>query len=385
MRPLTEVKASLPSAWYHDPAHYIRELQAVWYKDWVCVGRDESLPRDGDYFVVAIGTQSIIVTRSSEDGIRAFHNTCRHRGSALCAENSGRFSNGRIICPYHTWTYSLDGELLQTPGRFDAAGFRAEDFSLYGVHVESWRGFIFVNLSETPELSLLEFLGEEVGEVKNWPLETMRTVHQERFTVACNWKVFWENYSECYHCARIHPELCKVMPLYAKGVFDFADLPDWNPRFEGDAGRGGVGGGAKTWTKTGAMALPVIQGPTEDELARGVVFSSFASSLYVVGHPDYVRSVRMLPTGPESIELVIDWLLPADFEPESEEQLDGIVELARLVVQQDGDICELNQRGLHSERHSSGVLVPQEYELWHFHENIREKLARLNDSQEPPC
>ena len=70
-------------------------------------------------------------------------------------------------------------------------------------------------------------LGEEVGEVQNWPLESMQSVHQETFSVACNWKIFWENYSECYHCAKIHPELCKVMPLYAKGVFDFADLPEF--------------------------------------------------------------------------------------------------------------------------------------------------------------
>jgi len=127
----------------------------------------------------------------------------------------------------------------------------------------------------------------------------------------------------------------------------------------------------------GEISLPLLTGPTDEERQQGVVFSSFASSLFVVGHPEYVRSVRMRPTGPESIELCVDWLLPASYEVEDARQIEPILELARLVVEQDGVACELNQRGLHSNRHESGVLVPQEYELWHFHQSIRSKLDNL--------
>lgn len=375
MRTLSEVRPTLPADWYYDADHYASELEAIWYRDWICVGRSESLQRDGDYFVVGLGTQSVIVTRLAEDRYHAFHNTCRHRGSKLCQHDTGRFRNGRIICPYHTWTYSLEGDLVATPGRFETTDFDAAHYPLYKVNVGSWRGFIFVNLAATPACSLEDFLDDEADTLRNWPLEELRSVHREVFAVACNWKLFWENYSECYHCPRVHPELCKVMPVYANGVFDFADLPDWAPQFDGDPGRGAVGGGAKTWTMDGQISLPALDGPTEAELQRGVAFSSFDCSLFVVAHPEYVRSVRMRPTGPESIELTVDWLLPSTFEIESPRQIDAIVELARTVVQQDGDICELNQRGLHSKRHQAGVLMPQEYELWNFHERIRQKLA----------
>jgi Rieske 2Fe-2S family protein len=123
--------------------------------------------------------------------------------------------------------------------------------------------------------------------------------------------------------------------------------------------------------------LPTIKGPTDAELAAGVVFASITGSMYVVAHPDYVRSVRVVPTGPESIELVVDWLLPKDTEIGTQD-LERICELARLVIQQDGDVCELNQRGLRSRSHAAGVLVSQEYELWQFHEHIRAKLARAD-------
>jgi Rieske 2Fe-2S family protein len=352
-------------------------LNAIWYRDWVCVGRLDSLARDGAWFVATIGNQKIIVTRVAHDRVLAFHNTCRHRGSELCREDAGQFRNGRIICPYHTWTYSLEGDLIATPRRRESDDFDASNYSLYRVHADTWGGFIFVNLSARPDVGLHEYLGSEAGNLKNWPLADMRIVHEEKMLVACNWKIFWENYSECYHCPRVHPELCKVMSDYKHAVFDPADLPGWQPRFEGDTGVGRVGAGAKTWTFDGQTSLPAIKGPTDAELAAGVVFASIAGSMYVVAHPDYVRSVRVVPTGPESIELVVDWLLPEATEI-SKPDLDRICDLARLVIQQDGDVCELNQRGLRSRSHTEGVLVAQEYELWQFHEHIRAKLARAD-------
>ena len=373
---LDQVRPTLPATWYYDAEHYSRELEAIWYRDWICVGRMESLQRDGDYLAAGIGTQNIVVTRVSEDTLSAFHNTCRHRGSILCRDSKGHFGNRRIICPYHTWTYSLDGDLIATPGRFDSDDFDPGNYSLYRVHVDTWRGFIFVNLSESPATGLSDFLGDEVDNLQSWPLEQMRSAHQEKISVACNWKIFWENYNECYHCPRVHPELCKVMPVYTKAVFDDADLPDWKPRFDGDKGRGAVGGGAKTWSMGGAITLPVIEGLTAREIEQGVAFTSFTGSMYVVGHPDYVRSVRILPTGPESIELTVDWLVPATLEIEDEQALRPIIDFVSLVIDQDGKACELNQRGLHSKCHDLGMLVPQEYELWRFHEFIRQKLAQ---------
>ena len=378
MRLLSETKSGLPSSWYFDAEQYERELAAVWYKDWICIGRAEMLQQPGDFRVASIGTQSIIITRTKDDSFRAFHNTCRHRGAALCRAEQGRFRNDRIICPYHTWTYSTDGQLLDTPGRIAGDDFDAANYSLYTVNVDTWGGFIFVNLAESPELALVPSLGSEADLLRNWPLAEMHTVHQEKFSLACNWKIFWENYNECYHCPRVHPELCKVMPVYKQAVFDHIDVPGWEPAFDGDTGLGSVAEGAKTWTLSGQSPLPNIEGLSQEDIDLGVKFTSVTGSMYVVGHPDYVRSVRIVPTGPESIDLVVDWLLPTDHGVVAAAEIESIVEFVKIVIQQDGDICELNQQGIHSNRHEAGVLVAQEFELWHFHEWLRDKLARLD-------
>lgn len=378
MRLLKTVKQSLPADWYIDPDHYQRELKSIWYREWICVGRLEALEKTGDFFLTEIGSQSIIVTRSENGSVRAFHNTCRHRGSALCREPHGRFRNNRIICPYHTWTYLTDGELVSTPGRYDTNDFDAQDYSLYSVAADTWAGFVFVKLALESKTDLRSFLGAEARNVDNWPLTDMRSVHQEILPVACNWKLFGENYNECYHCPRVHPELCQLMPDYQDAVFDPIDVPGWKPAYAGDTGRAAVAATAATWSMTGQLSLPVIAGPTAEEIECGVVFSSMEPSMYVVAHPDYVRSVRVVPTGPESIKLIVDWMLPNDYGVETPAQLAALVTLAKTVVEQDGNVCELNQQGLHSNRHQAGILVAQEFELWNFHEWVRSRLGKLD-------
>ncbi|MGI9200690.1 MAG: aromatic ring-hydroxylating oxygenase subunit alpha [Woeseiaceae bacterium] len=371
---LQEVRPSLPASWYYDRDHYRLELEQIWYRDWICVGHVAALERTGDFFTAKIGDQNIIVTRGTDGDIQAWYNTCLHRGSVLCNKQSGRFRNGRIICPYHTWTYSIDGQLLATPGRIETDDFDHGDYSLHGIKADTWRGFVFVNLSDEPAENLAEFLGSEKENVANWPLEELRPVHQEIHTIDCNWKIYWENFSECYHCPRIHPELCKIMPVYAEAVFDDADLPDWQPKFEGDKGYARVADDATTWTMDGKTTLPPIEGPTEQERDQGLVFMSIMASFYIVAHPDYVRSVRIVPKGPATTDLVIDWLLPASAGDIDTDTIERIKALPMLVIEQDGAACELNQQGLRNRSFERGMLVPQEYELWQFHEWLRGRL-----------
>jgi len=389
---LSEVRESLPATWYYDPVQYERELAAVWYRDWICVGREDLLPEPGDYFVATIGNQGIIVTRDTTGRIRGFHNTCRHRGSVLCLEDAGRFRNGRIICPYHTWTYGTDGRLLATPGRIESAGFDPAAYSLYDVRVDTWRGFIHASLAEEPATDLPTQLGAEAANLAHWPLESLRTVHREVRRVSCNWKIFWENYSECYHCPRVHPELCRIMPLYRQAVFDASDLPGWRPADDDDTGRGRVRDGAQTWTLDGRSSLPTMPGLSAADIEAGVAFASFTASMFIVAHPDYARTVRIVPTGPESIDLVVDWLLPADVDVPDGETLQPILDLAGTVMEQDVRVCELNQRGLKSRSHVAGVLVGQERVLWEFHEWLRGRLdscpgagAATASASKPSC
>jgi Rieske 2Fe-2S family protein len=372
--PLLERPAStIPSHWYFDADHYQRELRAIWYRQWVCVGREENLEQTGDYFTTEIGDQGIIVTRSTE-GLRAFHNTCRHRGARICTAETGRFRNGRIICPYHTWTYSLDGDLVATPNRLDTGSFEADRLSLYGVHVETWRGFIFVNLADQPDASLVDQLGSEAANIRNWPLEDMRSVHQVIKPIASNWKIYWENYTECYHCPRIHPSLCRIMPVYKLGTSTPGDIPGWSRENDGDA---------ETWVADGKSTLPLLAGLSEAERNTIVTFASFTASMYIVAHRDYVRTVRIVPRGPEQLDLVIDWLLPAAYADIGEEELGPIIDFPAQVIAEDGEMCELNQKGLHSLRHQHGTLVEQEYDILDFHDWLRTKLD--DRGQEESC
>jgi len=369
------IRPGLPSDWYFDAGQYARELEAVWYRDWIAVGRLEEIPAPGDYLVYRLGDQQVIVTRGKDGAPRAFYNTCRHRGSVLCTETRGRFRNGRIICPYHTWTYDLDGKLVATPRRVESDDFDADNYSLYPVATDTWGGFVFVCLDEHPARSLADFLGAEAEGLESWPLADMLTFQEDRKEVACNWKVFWENYEECYHCPRIHPELCKVVPLYGEGVTSHGELPGWQPADDSDRGDPSLADGMTTWTLDGRTNLPVMDGLDPAKRDRGMWFGSFPPGIFVVAHPQYARSVRVRPLSPERIELTVSWLLPPGLADSHADDIRHLTSLASLVVAQDARACELNQQGLRSRPHRQGVLVPQEVWVARFHDWLNDRLG----------
>ena len=315
------------------------------------------------------------MTRDSDGTLHAFHNTCRHRGSILCTEQQGHFRNGRIVCPYHTWTYGLDGRLVATPFRMESDDFDAGNYPLYDVAIETWAGFIYVCLDQDPAQTLLEQLGDEADQLSSWPLEDMVTVHEDVVELACNWKVYWENFNECYHCPRIHPELCKVMPLYKEGIDGFYEFGEHATGAGGRVAEPGVADGMTTWTIDGKSALPEIEGLDEEKKKKGVWFATLLGSMYIVGHPQYARSVRLRPLGPERTELVVSWLLPPGVAESHPDDVEHMQSLALLVIEQDGKACEWNQEGLHSLRHEQGVLVPQEDGVVWVHDWVREKLG----------
>ena len=157
----------------HDPTITV-ELEKIWYREWV-LGVD-ALQRSGDYFTTTIGDQSIIVTRANNGDICAWYNTCTHRGSRLCTSLKGRFPHGRIICPYHTWTFSTDGELLATPNRIETSDFNKDNFSLHSScrHVAR---FVFVNL--TMPVEDLPISLQIKGLTSTTGRSSLRPVHRE--------------------------------------------------------------------------------------------------------------------------------------------------------------------------------------------------------------
>src|SRR5438270_3793448 len=145
---LTTHTEGLPAAAYFDAARYERELQRIWYRNWIYVGRSSELTLPRQFRTFELGAQKLLLVRDDEGTLRAFHNTCRHRGAALCRETEGVMRSGAIVCPYHAWTYDLRGRLLRTSSKRHAQGFDPAHYPLYGIAVREWRGFMFVALTD---------------------------------------------------------------------------------------------------------------------------------------------------------------------------------------------------------------------------------------------
>jgi Rieske 2Fe-2S family protein len=371
---LQQTHPGLPANWYFDAGHYQREMQAIHQQQWVCVGRETDWPATGSYQVISLAGQNLLVVRSADGQLNAFHNTCRHRGSILCEQQSGTLPQGRIVCPYHAWTYDLEGQLQRTPRRVESADFDPARYSLYRVALQCWGGFVFINLAEHPAKDLMDSLGDEARVLQNWPLQKLQLAHREQHDLACNWKIFWENYLECYHCPGIHPGLCKLVPVYAQGFLGNSDLVSLGREIPTGPGQM-LRDSAQTWTESGISKLPLIEGPTEAQQVRGMTFATFIPTMFVVAHRDYVRSVRVLPLGPESTRLTVDWLLPEQSLQADPAVLEEMIAFGRQVVSEDGRACELNQQGLKAMPHRQGVLMPQEYDVLGFDNWVRRKLG----------
>ena len=362
--PLKRLEAGLPAAWYYDPAHYQRELDAFWYARWVVVAREEELPNAGDWRVARIGTQSLVVVRDEGGQLRAFHNTCRHRGSILCTEEQGNFARRRIVCPYHSWTYDLAGQLVATPRRMETPDFQLGDFPLYQVAVATWGGFIFLNLAGR-EAELLD-VGKWDAQFKRYRLGELRIGKRIVADVQANWKLLAENFSECFHCPPVHPELCRVVTAYR-------DAGAWGLR--GPESKGEYAAGAETLTLDGRARLPAIAGLTEEERQTIYVPAMLPPSLFLNVHPDYLNAHMMFPTGPQSVRIVYDWLFEPERLPLAAEDLEHYVALWDITNRQDARNCEWQQQGMQSREFQHGYYVPQEFDCHRFAQWVREGLA----------
>lgn len=357
---LCKLQPGLPAAWYRDPAHHDRELEAIWYRGWIATAREEEIPEAGDWRVVRIGTQSIVLLRDKAGSIRAFHNACRHRGSILCTTDQGRFKRGRIVCPYHAWTYDLEGALVATPRRMETPDFDKADFPLHRVATECWGGFVFVRLEGKRRFDL----GGMRDRFRNHRFEHLRIGKRIVADVKANWKLLAENFSECFHCPPVHPELCRVVTAYreagAWGLRGGEDLPEYKP-------------GAKTLTLDGSARIPPFAGL--DEAGRTTLYVPWMlpPNLFLNVQPDYVNSHMMFPTGPESVRIVYDWLFEPAHMPKGKD-LEHYTVLWEATNAQDARNCEWQQQGLQSRAFSRGVYVPQEFDCHRIAQWVRKAL-----------
>ncbi|MCX7287258.1 MAG: aromatic ring-hydroxylating dioxygenase subunit alpha [Rhodobacterales bacterium] len=365
---LNRCPPTLPREAYRDPAWYAAEVEHVWKKSWVYVGRRAEFPA-GTIRPIELAGQRLILVHDDAGQIRAFHNTCRHRGAELCASESA-LRGGRITCPYHQWTYDAQGRLISTAFGTPTSEFRKEEHGLFPVHLQDWRGFLFVCLSDTPP-DFTQAPIPELSKLANWPLERLVSAHRREWDMACNWKIFWENFNECLHCPGVHPNLSKRVPAFARGINAPNEAVDWTPDTPPVPS---LNDGACTWTVNGKSCGPEFPDLTEAERAEGAGFLTFYPTCYITAHVDFLRVGTLKPLGRERTLLTIDWLVAPETLAASDFDLANLVDFVAEVVDEDAMACEMNQRGLVSDRYRAGTLMPQEFDIAYFHAWLRARL-----------
>jgi len=375
---LTELTHGLPAESYFDPRHYERELQRIWYRNWVYVGRSSEVAQARLFRTFELGDQRLLLVRDDDGHLRGFHNTCRHRGAALCREPNGVMRSGAIVCPYHAWVYNLQGDLLRTSSKSHASGFDVADFPLYKIGVREWNGFIFVALTDSPPPFEKTF-DLPLNRLDAWPLEELVVGHVLLKTLDSNWKIFWENYNECLHCPSVHPRLSQLVPIYGRGLLEERDDPQWrahaadaDPKY-----KGGLRAGADTWSLNGKTTGRAFSDLSAEDRKAGHLYMTGVPSVFLVGHIDYVRVVRLRPLGPEKTELRVEYLFSRETLADPQFELRNIVEFTDRVMTEDAEVCELNQRGLKAGPHVRGVVMPEEYVVRQFHDWVRAELSRV--------
>jgi Rieske 2Fe-2S family protein len=374
---LTELTEGLPAETYFDPRHYERELRRIWHRNWIYVCRSAELSARRAFRTFELGDQKILLVRDDDGSLKGFHNTCRHRGALLCRETDGILKSPAIVCPYHAWAYNLNGDLLRTSSKAHAEGFDVADYPLYKVRVHEWSGFIFVALSEDPP-AFDRVFDTPLNRLDAWPLKDLVLAHTLEKTLNSNWKIFWENYNECLHCPGVHPRLSSLVPIYGRGLLEERDDPRWSDhQAEADPKyKGGLREGAATWSNDGRVTGNEFPGLSAEDRKLGAVYITGLPSMFIVGHVDYVRVVRLLPLGPERTQLRVEYLFSPDTLARPDFDMRNVVDFTNLVMTEDADVCELNQQGLHAGPHVRGVVMPEEYVIRQFHEWVAAELAR---------
>ncbi|HEY5426817.1 MAG TPA: aromatic ring-hydroxylating dioxygenase subunit alpha [Candidatus Tumulicola sp.] len=334
---------TLPASWYVSPENYANERERIFARDWICVGRAESLERPGDFFTIAPAGESLIVTRDRDGSVRAFFNVCRHRGTRICQESSGHFQ-GSIQCSYHAWTYGLDGELKVARNMAAVPGFERADYPLKAADVALWEGFIFVNLAAEPEPFERAF-APLIGRFSKWDLPNLRARRTIEYDVACNWKLVFQNYSECYHCPLVHPQLDKLSP---------------SDSGRNDLCEGAVLGGfselrvrGASLTTNGQTTRPPLGTVSGEDLDRVYYYTIFPSMLLSL-HPDYVMTHYVKPVGIARTHVVCEWFFDPAIMSEPHFDPRDAVDFWDLTNRQDWHVSELTQLGLQSRAYSPG-------------------------------
>jgi Rieske 2Fe-2S family protein len=360
---------SLEQPFYIDQDYFKLDMEQIWYRDWLFIGHDCEIPRAGNYFTAQVGDYPIVMVRGKDLVIRAFHNTCRHRGHRVCTSDRG--ASAKLVCPYHNWTYDLDGSLVFA--RQMGETFDKSEFGLKPVHCESVAGYIFICLANEPA-DFASVRASIEPYMKPHRLAEAKVAHRSTIIEKGNWKLVWENNRECYHCASNHPELCRTYPEAptATGVQGAGDDPviaeHWarceaaglpstfniDPSGQFRTARMPLIQEAESYTMSGKRA---VRRPLSDDVS-----TSHIGTMLLFHYPstwnhilvDHAISFRVTPLSAEETAVTTTWLVHKDAVEGVDYDLKELTHVWEMTNDQDRSIVEENAFGIRSPAYEPG-------------------------------
>jgi Rieske 2Fe-2S family protein len=370
----------LPRAFYHNDALYALEMQKIWYDGWLFAGFAFEMPKPGDFLTFTVDSSPVLVIRDDDGEVRAFHNVCRHRGTQLCRTESGHVR--AIVCPYHSWTYSRQGDLVACQGMHDVD---KSALGLRRLHAEVCAGLIYVSLSEAPpDFAPLRARFEAAARPQGF--DRARIAKITDYDVESNWKLVWENNRECFHCVARHPQYVKAnFDVYEEqyasdairqkmaaavertqskwasqgisithaqgGLAPFPD-PDHDLWFAAD--RTVLVEGFDTESMDGRRVAPLMGDYLDSDV--GVLRMRSMPNFWVHASCDHAVAARLLPAGPRTTKIRGYWLVRDDAREGEDYHLDQLLPFWQLTNEQDWEICKWQQKGVDSIGYQPGPL-----------------------------
>ena len=380
---------SLPRQFYTSETVYKMDIQHYWNHSWIWVGHINQIPNVGDFFLFDYGYESVIVARDKNDSVNAFLNVCRHRGSRVCIEKSG---NTRVfVCPYHAWTYELNGSLRAAREMED--NFNTAEYSLKKVNLRIFHGLIFICVADNPP-NIDEGLLQLEPLVEPFEFENLKIVHIANYKVAANWKLALENYMECYHCAPAHLEYSRSHSLKDPSSANI-ELKNCMLKKSMDVGLSGeelqinllesnnvemdfyfsrypLFQGYKTGSKSGEKLAPLLgrlkdfDGGTSD-IQIGILNNFLSYSDHVIGY-------RFIPRSLQITDIEVIWMVREDAEEGQDYNLEDLTWLWHCTSKDDERIIALNQKGVNSNHYVPGPLSNMEWGIKAFHAGYLKQL-----------
>ncbi len=364
---------TLAREFYADPEYYRLDLEHIFYREWLFAGHDCELANPGDYLTLQVGEYPVLVVRSDDGRIRAFHNTCRHRGSRICAAGHGNAA--KLTCPYHRWTYDLDGKLFYA--RDMGETFDPAQHGLKPVHCESVAGYVWICLApHAPDIA--PFRAQAEPYMAPHRLAEAKVAFESSIVEHGNWKLVWENNRECYHCKGSHPELCRSFPdaptvVGVEGSVadplvrahwdrcESAGLPSAfriDPLGQFRSVRVPLFRDAVSYTMSGQAAVQrrLSDGVTSERIGALLLFHFPTTWNHMLR--DHAVSFRVLPLGPTETQVTTKWLVHKDAVEGTDYTVEELTRVWLATNDQDRRIVEENQRGVNSPAFDGGPYSP---------------------------